>query len=108
MKVLVKGIPASPGKVQGKAKVILPGKGGRLEKDEILVAYITDASMFVDIIGKAKAIVTDVGGVTSHPAIVSRELGLPCVVATKSATKVIKSGMMIVVDGNKGVVYEST
>lgn len=107
MKVLVKGVPASPGKAQGKARVLLPGKSQRLKSGEVLVAYITDASMFVDIIGKARAIVTDVGGVTSHPAIVSRELGLPCVVATKKATKVIKTGMEIVVDGNKGVVYES-
>lgn len=63
--------------------------------------------MFVDIIGNARAIVTDIGGITSHPAIVARELGLPCVVATKSATKVIKTSMVIIVDGDKGVVYES-
>lgn len=106
MKVLVKGVPASPGKAQGKARVILPGESQRLKPGEVLVAYITDASMFVDIIGNAKAIVTDVGGITSHPAIVSRELGLPCVVATKSATKVIKTGTEIIVDGDKGVVYK--
>jgi pyruvate,water dikinase len=107
MKVLVKGTPASQGKVQGKARIIIPGKSQQLEEGEVLVAYITDASMFVDIIGKAKAIVTDVGGITSHPAIVARELGLPCVVATRTATKIIKTGMEIVVDGSKGVVYEA-
>lgn len=107
MKVLIKGTPVSPGIARGKARVILPNKNQKLKKGEVLVAYITDASMFVDIIANAKAIVTDVGGVTSHPAIVSRELGLPCVVATKKATKVIKTGMEIIVDGNKGVVYES-
>lgn len=106
MKILVKGVPASQGKARGKARLILPGKSQKLKQGEILVVYITDASMFVDIIGSAKAIVTDVGGITSHPAIVSRELGLPCVVATKSATKVIKTGMEIIVDGDKGVVYE--
>jgi pyruvate,water dikinase len=106
MKVLVKGTPASFGKARGRARVILPGENQHLAPDEILVAYITDASMFVDIIGKASAIVTDVGGITSHPAIVSRELGLPCVVATGKATKVIKTGMEIVVDGDEGIVYE--
>lgn len=106
MKILIKGIPASSGKARGIAKVILPGKGLKLQKGEILVAQITDASMFVEIISRAKAIVTDIGGITSHPAIVSRELGLPCVVATQKATKVIKDGMRIIVDGTKGVVYE--
>jgi pyruvate,water dikinase len=106
MKILVKGIPASKGIARGKARVILPGPGQELRPGEILVAYITDASMFVDIITKAKAIVTDQGGITSHPAIVSRELGLPCVVATQKATKIIKTGVEIVVDGTKGVVYE--
>lgn len=106
MKVLVKGTPASRGKASGKARVILPDENQNLKPGEVLVVYITDASMFVDIIGKASAIVTDVGGITSHPAIVARELGLPCVVATQIATKVIKTGMEILVDGDKGVVYE--
>jgi len=107
MKTLVKGLSASSGRVRGKARVILPsGRGKKLKSGEILVVYITNASMFVDIIGKAKAIVTDVGGLGSHPAIIARELGIPCVVATESATKIIKSGMEIIVDGNRGVVYQ--
>jgi len=107
MKVLVKGISASIGKARGKARIIQPGRGQKLKPGEILVARITDASMFVDIIGNARAIITDIGGQSSHPAIVSRELGIPCVVATNKATKVIKTGMEIIVDGDKGVVYES-
>lgn len=106
MKILVKGIPASLGVAKGKARIILPNKSQKLKPGEILVAYITNASMFVDIMANAKAIVTDKGGVTSHPAIVARELGLPYVVATENATKMIKTGMKIVVDGAKGVVYE--
>ncbi len=105
MKVIVKGIAASPGKAKGVARVILPGTRRSLKEGEILVAYITNASMFVDIISKAKAIVTDEGGITSHPAIVARELGVPCVVATKTATQKIKDGQRIVVDGNQGVIY---
>ncbi len=106
MKLLIKGIPASGGIAKGRARVILPGSNGKLKPGEILVAYITDASMFVEIMAHAKAIVTDQGGITSHPAIVSRELGIPCVVATQKATKIIKSGMRIIVDGKKGVVCE--
>jgi pyruvate,water dikinase len=106
MRVLVKGIPASSGRVEGRARVIMPNNRQRLKLGEILVARITDASMFVEIIQNAKAIVTDIGGMTSHPAVVARELGLPCVVATKKATRVIKTGMKIIVDGRKGIVYE--
>jgi hypothetical protein len=53
---------------------------------------------------RASAIVTDIGGITSHPAILSREMGIPCVVNTKEATKVIKEGMRITVDGSSGEV----
>jgi len=59
----------------------------------------------VIMINKAAAIVTDKGGLTSHPAIVSRELGIPCVVATKTATQVLKDGIKVKVDGAKGEVY---
>ena len=108
MKVLLRGLAASSGKAQGKAKVILPPtEGQKLEEGEILVSFITDPSMYIDIIENAKAIVTDRGGLTSHPAIVARELGIPCVVGTKHATQVISSGMEIVVDGYQGVIYES-
>lgn len=108
MKVLVTGLPASSGEVRGRAKVILsPSESYKLEEGEILVTPITEPSMVVDIIEKAIGIVTDHGGLASHPAIVARELGLPCVVGTETATKVITSGMQIIVDGNQGVVYES-
>ena len=106
-RVLVKGTPASTGKVRGKARVIYRNTRQKLKPGEILVTLITDASMFVDIIENAAAIVTDLGGLGSHPAIVARELGIPCVVATGNATEVIEDGMTIVVDGEKGVVYES-
>ena len=107
MKVLLRGLPASSGRYQGKARVILPtDENQKLEIGEILVAAITDPTMYIDIIENAKAIVTDRGGMTSHPAIVSRELGIPCVVGTMSATEVIKSGMEIIVDGDEGVIYE--
>jgi len=85
MKLLVKGVPASIGKASGEARVILPSQKTkkRLKPGEILVARMTDASMFVGIIENAAAIVTDLGGLGSHPAIVARELGIPAVVLTK-------------------------
>ncbi|MDB5238390.1 MAG: phosphoenolpyruvate synthase [Candidatus Kaiserbacteria bacterium] len=59
----------------------------------------------VAMMNKAAAIVTDVGGITSHAAIISRELGVPCVTATRSGTATLKDGMKVRVDGTKGEVY---
>ena len=53
---------------------------------------------------RAKAIITDEGGLTCHAAIISRELGIPCIIGTKIATKVLKDGDMVEVDANKGIV----
>ena len=59
---------------------------------------------FVPAMKKAAAIVTEQGGITSHAAIVSRELGVPCVIGTKIATRVLKDGDLVEVDANKGIV----
>lgn len=100
------GIGASRGVVEGKARVIMPSEDMSQFKDgEILVTTLTDPTMVGAMI-KAAAIVTDRGGITSHPAILSREMGVPCVVNTKDATVKIKTGMRIRVDGTKGEVYE--
>ena len=104
-KLLIRGLGASAGKAKGKARVVRPGKANSLKPGEILVTKITDASMFVAIMRNAAAIVTDLGGVGSHPAIVARELGIPAVVATQKATQVIKTGMQIIVDGDRGEVH---
>ena len=76
---------------------------GQLEEGEILVAPTTSPS-WAPSFAKIKACVTDVGGVMSHAAIVCREYGLPAVVGTGLGTKVIRSGMMIRVDGSTGVI----
>ena len=100
-------MPASKGKVQGKVKIILdPNDSYKLKEGEILVTIMTNP-LFVPAMKKAVAIVTDVGSQLCHAAIVSRELGIPCVVATKKATKVLKDGMEVIVDGSKGKVYQS-
>ena len=109
-KVVVKGLAASPGKAAGHARVILdPEKIGEFKEGEILVTEMT-APDWVPAMKKAKAIVTDSGGTTCHASIVSRELGIPCIVGTKSrgtaATEAIKNGMEITVDASNGIVYE--
>lgn len=104
-KTLLKGTGASPGKAKGKVKLINnPKDFDKLEKGNILVTEITDPSMVI-IMQKASAIITDIGGIMSHPAIVSRELGIPCVVATEKATEVLEDGMEVEVNGDKGEVY---
>lgn len=104
-KIILKGIAASVGIVEGTVKVV---KGiqdiSDFKEGNILVAEMTEPSMVI-MINKAAAIVTDKGGITSHPAIVSRELGIPCVVATKTATRSLKDGIKVKVDGAKGEVY---
>ena len=109
-KVIVKGLPASPGLVSGRAHVILdPSRIDEFKDGEILVTEMT-APDWVPAMKKAKAIVTDSGGMTCHASIVSRELGIPCIVGTKSrgesATTAIKDGIDITVDASNGVVYE--
>jgi pyruvate,water dikinase len=107
-RVLVRGLPASPGIATGVARVIFDPhspEAKEFKKGDILVTKMTDPD-WVPLMKKAAAIVTDEGGMTSHAAIVSRELGIPAVVGTGNATKVIKTGMLITVDGSRGVVYE--
>ena len=100
----VKGWGASQGNVTGKVRIIMdPKEVYLLKKGEILVTAMTSPD-FVIAMKKAAAIVTDWGGVTSHAAIVSREFGIPCVVATNSATKVFKDGDLVQVDAVSGVV----
>jgi pyruvate,water dikinase len=104
-KLILKGLAASSGVAEGKARIFLPNDSALyFKQDEILVTTITDPTMISAMI-KAAAIVTDIGGITSHPAILSREMGIPCVVNTKEATKLIKTGDHIIVDGSKGEVY---
>ncbi|MBA7490643.1 Prodigiosin synthesizing transferase PigC [subsurface metagenome] len=102
---ILKGIAASPGKITGEIYLVKGSKPDKkFKKNSILVTKITNPTMVL-IMSKSIAIVTDKGGILSHPAIVSRELGIPCVTSTKKATKILKTGMKIKVDGDKGKVY---
>ena len=103
---LIKGAPASPGIGIGRVRILKsPKEIGKLKEGDVLVAEMTSPD-YVPAMKRAEAIVTDKGGLTSHAAIVSRELGVPCVVGTKDATKKLKEGQVVMVDGGKGVVYE--
>jgi len=100
----IKGIVASPGKVVGKANVILrQHQFFEFEEGDILVTTMTRPE-FVPLMKKASAIITDEGGLTCHAAIVSRELKKPCIVGTKEATRVLKTGDRVEVDANSGIV----
>ncbi len=103
--VIVKGIPASPGIASGKAKIIMNASEiYKIEKGDVLITKMTDPD-FVPAMKRAVAIVTDEGGMTSHAAIVSRELQIPCVVGCEKATSLIKDGEIITVNGYTGEVY---
>ena len=100
----LRGMAASPGVVEGPARVIFsPSQVSEIQDGEILVAPLT-APSWAPIFGKIGATVTDVGGMMSHAAIVCREYGLPAVVGTAFGTKRIKTGQRIRVDGNTGTV----
>jgi len=105
--VLVRGIGASPGVAVGKVKVALNVEEAarKMEKGDVLVTEMTDPD-WVPYMKLASAIVTDEGGLTAHAAIVARELGIPAVVGTGNATKVLRDGMVVTVDGTRGVVYK--
>ncbi|MFA5629015.1 MAG: phosphoenolpyruvate synthase [Dehalococcoidales bacterium] len=103
--VLLSGVAASPGLASGPVKIIYePSQLDRVHQGDILVTEMTTPD-FVPAMKKAAAIVTDRGGRTAHAAIVSRELGIPCVVGTDLATSTLIDKKIITVDGSKGKVY---
>ena len=103
---LVSGLGAAPGIVSGRVRILRDAAEGHLlEPGEILVAPMTSPD-WVPVIRRAGALVTDSGGMTCHAAIVSRELGVPCVVGTRRATTALHDGMTITVDAARGAVYE--
>jgi pyruvate,water dikinase len=105
IEVVLQGSAASPGMAAGPVKIL--GNASQIDKiikGDILVAEMTTPD-FVPAMKRAAAILTDQGGRTSHAAIVSRELGIPCVVGATKATKTLKDGQIITVDGSSGKVY---
>lgn len=102
---VLKGLPVSPGRVTGPARVIMdPREDARIEEGEILVAPVTDTG-WTPLFILAKGLVVDIGGLLSHGSIVAREYGIPGVLNVMVGTKLIKTGQIITVDGAKGEVY---
>ena len=100
----LKGQVACMGKVSGVVKIVhTPQDAAKFNAGDVLVAISTNPDI-VPLMKKASAIVTEQGGVTSHAAIVSRELGVPCVIGTKIATKWLKDGDIVEVDATRGIV----
>lgn len=103
-KTVLKGIPGYPGVYEGKARFITEPKDlDEVKKGEVLVCKMTNPAWVV-CFSQIGALVTDTGGALSHPAVVSREFGIPCVVGTRKATTLIKTGDMVRVDGTTGTV----
>ncbi|MBP2025011.1 phosphoenolpyruvate synthase [Peptoniphilus stercorisuis] len=106
LKMLAKGLPASPGIGRGKVRRIKDiTEINLVQEGDILVTEMTNPDM-VPAMRKAAGVVTDEGGRTCHAAIVSRELQIPCIVGATNATKVLDTGMEVTVDATRGVVYE--
>lgn len=104
--ILVRGLGVSPGQGSGKANIVLDVKDiSNLENGDVLVTEMTTPD-WVLAMKIASAVVTNLGGKTCHAAIVSRELGIPCIVGTENATKVLKDGEMVTVDGQRGLVFK--
>jgi pyruvate,water dikinase len=100
----LKGVAASPGRATGPARVLLgPQDFGLMKAGDVLVAALTTPA-WTPLFARAAAIVTDVGGPLSHGSIVAREYGIPAVLGTGVATKRIRSGQVVTVDGSAGVV----
>jgi len=105
--VVVQGLAASPGLHAGRAKIVVGLQdAGRMMKDkDILVTRMTNPD-WVPYMKIAGAIVTEDGGTTCHAAIVSREMGIPCIVGARNATKLLQTGKEYTVDAKAGVVYQ--
>jgi len=103
--IIGKGLRASPGIASGKAVIIPDAKDAdKVNKGDIIVTEMTSPD-WVPIMEKSKAIITEEGGETCHAAIVSRELGIPCIVGMENAMQKIKNGEIVTVDGFNGIVY---
>ncbi len=103
---ILKGMGASPGIATGKVKIVKNiSEIAKIEEGDILVTTMTSPDL-VPKMSKSAAIITDLGGATSHAAIVSREMGLPAIVGTGDGTNILKDGQIVTVDAYAGIVYE--
>ena len=107
-RLICRGLAASPGAGTGKVVLVAgPSDGDKIARGDILVARSITPDM-VSALRKAGAVVTDEGGRTCHAAILSRELGVPCIVGARIATELLKEGQIVLVDASRGAVYEAS
>ncbi|MBI2130068.1 hypothetical protein HYU07_07625 [Candidatus Woesearchaeota archaeon] len=111
MKLIAKGIGVSKGQVQGRVKIIKSlDDHAKLKKGDILVTRLTDPTMTA-IMGRAAGIICDIGGLTSHPSVLSREMGIPCIVSAKGVitgkpvTEILKDRQEIKMNGENGEIF---
>jgi len=104
--ILCRGSSASLGKGKGPVRLYPEGTTdfSDFRKGDVLVTPMTNPD-FVSVMKMAEAIVTDIGGITCHAAIIAREFGVPCIVGTGNATKVLKIGDVVIVNATDGEVY---
>lgn len=100
----IRGKIAYPGQLKGRVRIVLKKNDfAKIKNKDILVTSMTSPDFMV-ILKKVAAIITNEGGITCHAAIVSRELGIPCIIGTKIATKILKDGDLVELNANNGVV----
>jgi pyruvate,water dikinase len=101
---VVAGTPASPGRYTGAVRVVMgEHEFGKIRRGDVVVCPVTSPAWSV-VFPSMGALVTDMGGILSHPAIIAREHGIPAVVGTGNATNVLRDGQTVTVDGTKGAV----
>lgn len=105
-KILLKGTTASLGTVKGKVKILHDSsESHKINKGDILVIEMTDP-LYMHAMMRAGGVITNIGGVLSHAAIVSRELHIPCIVGTGNATEALKDNQLVILDATKGEVRD--
>lgn len=104
--IILEGMPASPGIAYGKVRIVHEMSDlSSIKEGDILVTKMTNPDMVVSM-QKSSGIITDEGGMTSHAAIVSREMGIPAIVGTDEATSILKDGDIVTIDGYSGKIYK--
>ena len=103
--IFLKGLPASQGFAEGRARVIQDVTHQEETRGCILVAPFTTPLLIPSIINSS-AIITDKGGIMCHAAIIAREFGIPCITGAQNATQKVRNNMELIVDGSKGYVYK--
>lgn len=103
---IIEGLGVSSGTACGPTRVVLDVSDLKKIKDGEILVTRSSTPHIISCLRRIAGIVTDVGGITSHAAILAREIGLPCVVGTVNATKILKDGMRIFINGYDGQVYK--